>query len=56
MKKRWYLFMAVLLLVCILGVIMPEDTGDWGTLSASIDRADVAGMITATIFVVMMTP
>ena len=56
MKKRWYLFMAVLLLVCILGVIMPEGTGDWGTLSASIDRADVAWMITATIFVLMMTP
>ena len=55
MKKRWYLFMAVVLLVGLLGVILPEGTGEW-SLPESVNTADVAWMITATIFVLMMTP
>ena len=56
MKKRWYVFLAVVVLVSLLGVALPEGTGDWSEMSSSVDKADVAWMITATIFVLMMTP
>ena len=56
MKKRWYVFLAVVVLVSLLGVALPESTGDWSEMSSSVDKADVAWMITATIFVLMMTP
>lgn len=55
MKKRWIIMMAFMVLFAILGVCIPETQGIW-ELSENIDTADVAWMITATIFVLMMTP
>lgn len=54
MKKRWIIMMAFMALFAILGIALPEDAV-W-TLSDNICAADVAWMITATIFVLMMTP
>lgn len=53
MKKRWIILFSILILLSVLGLVMPEasfDVGDW------VDPANVAWMITATIFVLMMTP
>lgn len=55
MKKRWYVFIAAVLLVSVLGVVLPEGVEEW-TMPAGVNAADVAWMITATIFVLMMTP
>ncbi|MCQ2200993.1 MAG: ammonium transporter [Bacteroidales bacterium] len=55
MKKRWIIMMAFMALFAVLGVCIPETQGIW-ELSDNIDTADVAWMITATIFVLMMTP
>lgn len=55
MKKRWYVFIAAVLLVSVLGVVLPEGVEEW-TMPSGVNAADVAWMITATIFVLMMTP
>ena len=41
--------------LCLAGAVMPDDAETWMP-DAAVDRADVAWMITATIFVLMMTP
>lgn len=55
MKKRWIILTAFILLFALLGVVIPENAS-WSTEGESIDYASVAWMITATIFVLMMTP
>ncbi len=55
MKKRWIILMAIMVIISILGVMTPDAEGAW-VLDESIKIADVAWMITATIFVLMMTP
>lgn len=54
MKKRWLILMAAMTIIAIAGLFTKEPTFecDWSV----IDRADVAWLITATIFVLMMTP
>ena len=56
-KKRWIFFFVALLILCGLGLIDSEigAGGFWG-LDPKVDAANVAWMITATIFVLMMTP
>ncbi|MFI3306233.1 MAG: ammonium transporter [Rikenellaceae bacterium] len=55
MEKRWIILMALMVIIAILGVFTPESSDLW-TISEGIKVADVAWMITATIFVLMMTP
>jgi len=55
MKKRWVIMMAVLVIFCIIGVFTPETAGLWEP-DAKVNFTDVAWMLTATIFVLMMTP
>ncbi|MBQ3634320.1 MAG: ammonium transporter [Bacteroidales bacterium] len=55
MKTRWIIMLASVLIISIVGVFFPEEEGLW-TLSSNIDTADLAWLITATIFVLMMTP
>lgn len=53
-KKRWIILMTAMTLIAVAGVFVGEPTFecDWSVVSA----ADVAWLITATIFVLMMTP
>lgn len=53
-KKRWIILMAVMTLIALAGLAVGEPSFDcdWSVISA----ADVAWIITATIFVLMMTP
>ena len=53
-KKRWKILMTAMTLIALAGVFVGEPTFecDWSVISA----ADVAWLITATIFVLMMTP
>ncbi len=57
-KKRWYILMAAMVIFAIWGVFAPEHSFDceFGTAEGQINPADVAWLITATIFVLMMTP
>ena len=55
MKKRWIIFSAFMLLFAVLG-FFADEAPDTFALSENINTADVAWMITATIFVLMMTP
>lgn len=55
MKKRWIIFMASLLLITLIGWFIPGQPEIW-ELSDNISRTDIAWMLTATIFVLMMTP
>ena len=54
MKKRWIILMSAMTIIAIAGLFAKEPSFecDW----SKIDRADVAWLITATIFVLMMTP
>ncbi|MFR9602998.1 MAG: ammonium transporter [Rikenellaceae bacterium] len=54
-KKRWIILMAIMVVISILGVLAPESSDLW-VMSEGVNMADVAWMITATIFVLMMTP
>jgi len=59
MKRKWVIFMAVMAVICIAGAFLPDEAGLWDLNEADMqlfDAADVAWMITATIFVLMMTP
>lgn len=56
MKKRWIIFFAALLLISVCGLFLPTAESESWTLDSRINQADVAWMITATIFVLMMTP
>ena len=53
-KRRWIILMAAMTVIAAAGVFVGEPTFecDWSVISA----ADVAWLITATIFVLMMTP
>lgn len=55
MKKRWIILFSVLLFISVLGLFMGEPMGLF-ELGEGVNKADVAWMITATIFVLMMTP
>ena len=55
MEKRWYVFMGILLAITVVGCFVPSQPEIW-TLSDNINLADVAWLLTATIFVLMMTP
>ncbi len=55
MKKRWIILMSLMVLISLYGVVMPEAPGSWEP-DERMNVADVAWMITATIFVLMMTP
>ena len=54
MKKRWIILMASMIIIAIAGLFAKEPTFDCDF--SKINAADVAWMITATIFVLMMTP
>lgn len=53
-KKRWIILMTAMTLIAVAGLAVREPSFecDWSVISA----ADVAWLITATIFVLMMTP
>lgn len=55
MKKRWIILMTIMVIISLIGVFMPETPGIWEA-DGKMDAANVAWMITATIFVLMMTP
>ena len=55
MKKRWIILMSIVIVLGLIGVFMPEQPGLWDA-DGNFDAANVAWMITATIFVLMMTP
>ncbi|MDR2802251.1 MAG: ammonium transporter [Prevotellaceae bacterium] len=55
MKKRWIILFAVLLGISIIGLFVDEISGSF-TFGEGVNMANVAWMITATIFVLMMTP
>ena len=57
-KKRWYILMAAMIIFAIWGAFAPEGSFEcnFGTAEGQINPADVAWLITATIFVLMMTP
>ncbi len=54
-QKRWIVLMTVMVIVSILGLFTRETPDIW-VMDKSVKIADVAWMITATIFVLMMTP
>lgn len=56
MKKRWIVFFVALLAISTLGLFRPEPKLEFWELEDHVSKADVAWMITATIFVLMMTP
>ena len=55
MKKRWIILIAILIVISVMGLFAPEQPELW-TVDSNVNNADVAWMITATIFVLMMTP
>ena len=54
-KKRYAIMMALLVLVAVVGAFYPEVKGVWEP-DEKFNASNVAWMITATIFVLMMTP
>lgn len=54
-KRKWMILMGLLTVLCVAGAFLPDGAELW-TPDAAVDTADVAWMITATIFVLMMTP
>ena len=54
-KRKWLIFMLLTTVLCLSGAMMPDSPELWMP-DAAVDTADVAWMITATIFVLMMTP
>ncbi len=55
MKKRWIIMMSIMTILALIGGLSGEVDGQWD-LSENISLPNVAWMITATIFVLMMTP
>jgi Amt family ammonium transporter len=55
MKKRWIIMMTLMVIISLIGVFTPETAGVWEP-DEKMNTANVAWMITATIFVLMMTP
>ena len=56
MQKRWIILFAALLILSLLGLVYSDSEGVFTDLDPNLNFADVAWMITATIFVLMMTP
>ncbi len=56
MQKRWIILFAALLILSLLGLVYSDSEGVFNDLDPNLNFADVAWMITATIFVLMMTP
>ena len=54
MKKRWIILMTIMVIIAIGGLFAGEPSFECDM--SKIDGADVAWLITATIFVLMMTP
>ena len=54
-KKRYMILMGLVALVAVIGAFFPETPGIWEP-DEKFNSANVAWMITATIFVLMMTP
>ncbi len=54
MEKRWIILSVIMTFISVLGLFMPGDFSF--ELAEGVNTADVAWMITATIFVLMMTP
>ena len=54
MKKRWIILMLAMIIIAIAGLFAKEPSFDCDF--SKINAADVAWLITATIFVLMMTP
>lgn len=54
-KRKWLIFMLLTTVLCLSGAVMSDNPELW-IPDAAVDTADVAWMITATIFVLMMTP
>ncbi|MCQ2218883.1 MAG: ammonium transporter [Paludibacteraceae bacterium] len=56
-KRRWFVFMAFIALISIVGIFIPEEQGLWEFVETEeCTSSNVAWMVTATIFVLMMTP
>lgn len=55
MEKRWIIMMAIIVIISLIGVFTPETSELW-VADEKMNAANVAWMITATIFVLMMTP
>lgn len=57
-KKRWFILMTLMVIFAIWGMFSSEPAFEceFGTEEGQINPADVAWLITATIFVLMMTP
>lgn len=56
MQKRWIILFAALAVLSLLGLVFSGVEGTFDDLDPNLNFADVAWMITATIFVLMMTP
>ena len=54
-KKKWLVFLLLTAILCVAGAFLPDEPQLWEP-DGAIDTADVAWMITATIFVLMMPP
>lgn len=56
-NKRWIVLSTIMLVIAMVGAVMPESPGLWEFHETEeCTSANVAWMITATIFVLMMTP
>lgn len=56
-QKRWIIMMALMVVISLVGAFIPEDEGLWEFVETeTCTTSNVAWMITATIFVLMMTP
>ncbi len=55
MQKRWVIMMAIIVIISLIGVFTPETSELW-VADEKMNAANVAWMITITIFVLMMTP
>lgn len=56
MQKRWIILFVALLGISFLGLFYSDFEGTFTTEDPNLNFADIAWMITATIFVLMMTP
>lgn len=56
MQKRWIILFVALLSISFLGLFYSGHEGVFTDIDSNLNFADIAWMITATIFVLMMTP
>ena len=55
MQKRWIILFVALLSISFLGLFYSGHEGVFTDIDSNLNFADIAWMITATIFVLMMT-